>query len=709
MSEPDDIALLKQYAEGDEAAFTALFERHVHLVYSTAWRQVRNPSHAEEVTQAVFILLARKAKSLNPKTVLSGWLYQAARLTTASLIKREVRRQRREHEVYMQSLAEPDTPLWEQISPLLDDAMGRLGEQDRNAIILRYFENRTPQEVAAALKLNEVTARKRVSRALEKLRTFFAERGVVLTTAIIAGSISANSVQAAPATLANPATALAIAKGTIASGSILTLVEGTLNRMGWAKAKAATIISGVVLFVGAVGTMLGFGEPEIGFRTDDPVVLFGMATLLFYLCSEGLLELLGFHRKPRAKAETKGEMGNSVATFWLFSTVFCGAIFFPLLDATILGWTTVGPALGFVRWFGVPLATEGLIIRLVSRLTLGKQFSLRIQTMPGHRLITTGIYRFIRHPFWLGSIFFVLGVPLCFGSVAGFACGLVFAAAMLQGIRFEEAALAGWFPDEYRRYQERTPRFFPVWTKAQAAIVIGAVLLLAAGTAAIAVKETAEYPHEAWRQKYDPSDLDTTPPQVSIVPTRRLMLDWFASCNGKVKGIGQSVPDLLTFAYDVQPAQLIPTIPVPSGRYDFIANLTNDFEANREALQQEIKKKFGLIGRYETIETNVLVLTVESRNAAGLKPAAGHLCGGWEWPHHYYSIQDQPISTLISHLENSLGTVVIDQTGLTNNLDIDFACPSTPKGLKQVLLDRLGLKLTPTNMPVKMLVAEKAK
>src|SRR6478736_6125240 len=218
MAEPDDVTLLRRYAGGDESAFTTLFERHVHLVYSAALRQTRNPSHAEEVTQAVFILLARKAKSLSPKTVLSGWLYQAARLTTASLIKREIRRQRREQEVYMQTLTEPDTSLWEQVSPLLDDAMGRLGEKDRNAIVLRFFENRTPQEVASALKLNEATSRKRVSRALEKLRTFFAKRGVVLTAAVIAGTISGNSVQAAPAALANSATAVAIAKGAMAGG-----------------------------------------------------------------------------------------------------------------------------------------------------------------------------------------------------------------------------------------------------------------------------------------------------------------------------------------------------------------------------------------------------------------------------------------------------------------------------------------------------------
>jgi RNA polymerase sigma factor (sigma-70 family) len=256
MAESDDITLLKQYAGGDESAFTALFERHVHLVYSAAMRQARNPSHAEEVTQAVFILLARKAKSLSPKTVLSGWLYQAARLTTASFIRREVRRQRREQEVYMESLTEPETLLWEKIAPLLEDAMGRLGEKDRNAIVLRFFENRTPQEVAGALKLNEVTARKRVSRALEKLRIFFAKRGVVLTTAIIAGAISGNSVQAAPAALANSATAVAIAKGTAASGSTLTLIKGALKIMAWSKAKTAVVATIAVMLTAGTTTLV---------------------------------------------------------------------------------------------------------------------------------------------------------------------------------------------------------------------------------------------------------------------------------------------------------------------------------------------------------------------------------------------------------------------------------------------------------------------
>jgi len=252
MPETEDITLLRQYAQGDESAFTTLVERYVNLIYSTAMRQVCNPSHAEEITQAVFIILAHKAGTLSGRVVLSGWLYQAARFTSANFVKGEIRRQRREQETYMQSLLnEPDAMAWQQIAPLLDEAMGNLGETDRNAVVLRFFENKTAAEVAEALKLTEAAAHKRVSRALEKLRKFFTKHGVTLVAGTIGGAVSANSVQAAPVGLAKTISAVALAKGAAAGGSTLTLVKGALKLMAWTKAKTAVI---AVVIVAATAT-----------------------------------------------------------------------------------------------------------------------------------------------------------------------------------------------------------------------------------------------------------------------------------------------------------------------------------------------------------------------------------------------------------------------------------------------------------------------
>jgi len=254
MPELNDYELLAEFARTEsETAFATLVARYVNLVYSTALRFTGNPHHAEEITQAVFIILARKAGKLSSGVVLSGWLYQAARLTAANLVKGEIRRHHREQEAYMQTiLNESDEMTWKQIAPLLDDAMGGLGETDRNAIVLRFFENKTAAEVAAALKLTETAAHKRVNRALKKLRKFFTKRGVSSTTATLAGAISANSVQAAPVALVKTISAVAVAKGSIAMASTLTLVKGTLNLMAWTKAKMAIVAGAIVLL--AAGT-----------------------------------------------------------------------------------------------------------------------------------------------------------------------------------------------------------------------------------------------------------------------------------------------------------------------------------------------------------------------------------------------------------------------------------------------------------------------
>jgi RNA polymerase sigma factor (sigma-70 family) len=253
-----DYELLADFARsGSEEAFATVVGRHINLVYSTAARFTGNSHHAEEITQAVFIILTHKAGKLSPKVVLSGWLYQTTRLTAANFMKAEIRRQRREQEAYMQStLNDSDSAAWQQIAPLLEDAMGRLGETDRNAVVLRFFENKTAAQVASTLNLTEAAAHKRTNRALEKLRKIFSKHGVSSTTSIIAGAMSAHSIQSAPCALAKFVTAVAAAKGVAASGSIVTLVKGALKLMAWTKAKTAIIASLVVLLTAGSTVLL---------------------------------------------------------------------------------------------------------------------------------------------------------------------------------------------------------------------------------------------------------------------------------------------------------------------------------------------------------------------------------------------------------------------------------------------------------------------
>jgi RNA polymerase sigma factor (sigma-70 family) len=220
--------LLREYVHrNSEAAFAALVTRHVNLVYSAALRKTGYTHAAEEVTQAVFILLARKADRLRDGTILSDWLYQTARLTSASFRRTEFRRVHREQEAYVQSLAhETESELWTQIGPLLDDALGQLGEKDRNAVVLRLFEGKSFAEIRTAFGASENAAKKRVSHGLEKLRKFFAKRGVTVGASGLAVAIAANAVQAAPVGLAvTISTAAALAGTTLATTATATAIK----------------------------------------------------------------------------------------------------------------------------------------------------------------------------------------------------------------------------------------------------------------------------------------------------------------------------------------------------------------------------------------------------------------------------------------------------------------------------------------------------
>jgi RNA polymerase sigma factor (sigma-70 family) len=252
----EDMDLVRQYARcGCEEAFATLVSRHVNLVYSAALRQVRDAHLAEEITQTVFIILARKAGSLTSRTVISGWLYRTARYASAKAVTMQRRRQHREQEAYMRAqLNERESDAWMQIEPVLDTAMAQLGEKDHNAVVLRFFEGRNFKDISATLGTTEAGAKMRVNRALEKLRKFFNARGLTFSVAAIAGAISAHSVQAAPIGLATSVTVAAV-KGTTLTTSTLTLIKTTLKLMAWTKLKTAAVVGAIAIMAAGTATV----------------------------------------------------------------------------------------------------------------------------------------------------------------------------------------------------------------------------------------------------------------------------------------------------------------------------------------------------------------------------------------------------------------------------------------------------------------------
>ena len=227
--------LVERFAKGgSEEAFRELVGRHIGLVYSVARRHTGNPHHAEEISQAVFVILARRAKSLGKGVVLSGWLYHTARLTAANFQRAEIRRIRREKEAYMQSITseEVSNEVWRELLPLLDRAMASLSAADRDCVVLRFFENKSFREVAETLGLEEGAAQRRASRCLERLRAFFHKQGLVVSASAIAGAVSANSVKATPANLGALVAARSLSPGNLGP-SVQALVRQMWTRLFW--------------------------------------------------------------------------------------------------------------------------------------------------------------------------------------------------------------------------------------------------------------------------------------------------------------------------------------------------------------------------------------------------------------------------------------------------------------------------------------------
>jgi len=260
------------------------------------------------------------------------------------------------------------------------------------------------------------------------------------------------------------------------------------------------------------------------------------------------------------------------------------------------------------------------------------------------------------------------------------------------------------------------------WTQMKTAVVIGVSVLLVAGTTTVTVIETQKYNDDQWdKGEVSTRILENAPHIVKIIPSKFSNNDaWASMGNGRerIYGVGNTAEELVKAVYAAESSRTIFLTTLPQGRFDFISNLTS---GSGEAMKQLIKRKFGVVGKFTMVETNVLLLLVQNPNAIKLKPSTAADASA-QVSFGQIFIADDDTDRLARELEiNQLRSPVINKTGLTNhyvfNLKWDvnvekvgnqFAHYPNLEELKQALADQLGLELVPTNMPIEMLVVEKA-
>jgi len=257
------------------------------------------------------------------------------------------------------------------------------------------------------------------------------------------------------------------------------------------------------------------------------------------------------------------------------------------------------------------------------------------------------------------------------------------------------------------------------WTKMKAAIVVGVGMLLAAGTTIITVKEIQEYQTYPWQEAsrsgglFDSSVLDRQPPQVRILP-RRFTNQAGGTINGKRMGTGLPAQDIVAAVYGTHSARTIFPTTLPEGRYDIIASLPS---GNFEALQQVMKHKWGVVGKSETRNADVMLLKVKSPDATKTLKRSKRANGSsmfWKDSANRLGFQNQSLTAIAGKAEALSTFPVIDETGLTNSFDFDLNCKATDienrnwDNVNQAL-DALGLELEPSREPIEMLVVEKVK
>ena len=274
----DDSQLLHAYAgEKSQDAFGQLVERYVNMVYVSARRRVGDSHLAEDVTQGVFMVLARKAGAIRDPGMLAGWLLRAAHYACRNAMTIQGRAKHHEQRAAAmrnERVEAAEEPAWEMYAPVVDEAMSRLGEAERSAVALRYLRGLSLREVGEAMGVSEEAARKRVDRGIVNLRRLLAKKVAVPAVAGLAAALGASAVEAAPAGLAEAAIAAMSGGGTVSAGII---AKGAIKMMAWAKLKMAAMIlasAGAVSGVGTSYVMIArnMTDPGPGAEAQTPTV-----------------------------------------------------------------------------------------------------------------------------------------------------------------------------------------------------------------------------------------------------------------------------------------------------------------------------------------------------------------------------------------------------------------------------------------------------
>jgi len=271
----DEWRLLRECVENNsQAAFAGLIERYINLVYSTCLREVRDSALAEDATQLVFLILARKAAGLREGTVLAGWLFQAARFVSKNALQQETRRQKREQQAMGEMIDElqagvaeaTETAAWQEMEPLLHEALASLSRQDRDVLLLRFFEGKSLKDTGLALGISEEAAKKRVARALEKMRRYFAQHGFRVSGVVLATLLGAHAVRAAPAPCVAATMRLALSPSVTA---MTADVIGVKLFPLWEVVLRATVLAQVKVAVAVLlcSGLIGLGARQFTGRT----------------------------------------------------------------------------------------------------------------------------------------------------------------------------------------------------------------------------------------------------------------------------------------------------------------------------------------------------------------------------------------------------------------------------------------------------------